>query len=191
MTGSSDIRQFDRFAPIYDLFMPNADPEVLAHGLALAERPVETGLDVAGGTGRAARALPEIDWTVVDASAEMLAGAAERHVPGVRGDAARLPVRTGSVDAVTIVDALHHVGQPRAAIAEVARVLAPGGVVVIREFDPGTLPGRLLVAGEHLIGFESTFFRPDELAGMLSDAGLSATVPERGFGYTVAGVSPA
>ncbi|MCL9813177.1 class I SAM-dependent methyltransferase [Natranaeroarchaeum aerophilus] len=190
MTGSSDVRHFDIFAGFYDLFMPKADPDVLSRGLALAEHEGTTGLDVGGGTGRAARAIPDMDWTVVDASGGMLAEAAAAGIPGVRGDAARLPVVDESVEAVTIVDALHHIGRSREAIAEAVRVLAPGGVLVIREFDPTTIRGRALVAGEHLIGFDSTFFGPDELAGMLDDAGLQVSVPERGFGYTVAGVKP-
>ncbi len=190
MSGSSDVRYFDLFARFYDLFMPDADPTVLRRGLDLGTREIEIGLDVGGGTGRAARAVPGVDWTVVDASADMLAQAAERDIPGIRGDAIRLPVADGSVDAVTIVDALHHIGRPREAIAEAARVLAPGGVLVIRDFDPNTVLGRLLVTGEHLIGFESTFFGADELAGILGDAGLSPSVPERGFGYTAVGVNP-
>ncbi len=190
MAGSSDVGHFDVFAGFYDLFMPEADPDVLSRGLALAEREITTGLDVGGGTGRAARALPDVDWTVVDPSAAMLAEAADAGIPGVRGDAARLPVADGAVDVVTIVDALHHIGRPQEAIAEVVRVLAPGGVLVIREFNPNTVRGRLLVTGEHLIGFDSTFFGPDELARMLDDAGLDVSVPERGFGYTVSGVKP-
>jgi len=190
MSGSSDVRYFDLFARVYDLFMPDADPAVLRRGLDLGTREIEIGLDIGGGTGRAARAVPGVDWTVVDASAEMLAQAVERDIPGIRSDAVRLPVADESVDAVTIVDALHHIGRPREAIAEAARVLAPGGVLVIRDFDPNTVLGRFLVAGEHLIGFESTFFGADELAGILGDVGLSPTVPERGFDYTVVGVKP-
>ncbi len=191
MAGHGDVRYFDLFAGLYDLFMPGADADVLARGLDHADRPVAVGLDVGGGTGRAARAIPAVDWTVLDASAAMLAEAAERGIAGVRGDAAQLPIESESVDAVTIVDALHHIGRPRAAIVEAARVLAPGGVLVIREFDPNTIRGRALVAGEHLVGFDSTFFGPDELAAMLGDAGLDASVPERGFGYTVVGIKPA
>ena len=190
MAGHGDVRHFDLFAGVYDLFMPEAPPDVLRRGLDLAERETATGLDVGGGTGRAARAIPDVDWTVVDASGAMLAEAAASGVPGVRGDAARLPITDESVDAVTIVDALHHIGRPREAIAEAVRVLAPGGVLVIREFDPNTIRGRALVAGEHLVGFDSTFFGPDELAAMVNDTGLDASVPERGFGYTVVGVKP-
>lgn len=185
-----DVDRFHRFARPYDLVMPAADRAVLDSGLALAERPLVRGLDVGGGTGRAVRALPGIDWTVVDAAAGMLGVARERGLAVLRADAARLPVSTGSVDAVTIVDALHHFGDPTGAIAEAARVLAPGGVLVVREFDPTTLRGRALVAAERLVGFDSQFWPPGRLAERLAGAGLEPAITEEGFGYTVAGVHP-
>jgi demethylmenaquinone methyltransferase/2-methoxy-6-polyprenyl-1,4-benzoquinol methylase len=185
-----DVGPFDRLAPLYDAFMPATDAGAIRAGLALAERPLVRGLDVAGGSGRASRALPEVEWTVVDAAPGMLRRARAAGVAGVRGDAARLPARTGSVDAVVVLDALHHVADRRAAVAEAARVLRPGGVLVVREFDPLTVRGHALVAAERLVGFDSAFWPPDRLADAVRDAGLAVSVPERGFTYTVAGVAP-
>jgi demethylmenaquinone methyltransferase/2-methoxy-6-polyprenyl-1,4-benzoquinol methylase len=151
-------------------------------------------LDLAGGTGRAARAVtapadraagPET--VVVDASRAMLAHAAERGTPAVRGDAGRLPFRDESVDAVVVLDALHHLPEQAAALAAVARVLRPGGVLVIREFDPRTLRGRALVAAEAAVGFRSTFRGPDEWAAACEDVALSASILDRGFAFTVVG----
>jgi SAM-dependent methyltransferase len=48
-------------------------------------------------------------------------------------DALRLPLRAGSVDAVTGVDVLHHLGSPAAFFQECARVLTPGGQLVFIE----------------------------------------------------------
>jgi demethylmenaquinone methyltransferase/2-methoxy-6-polyprenyl-1,4-benzoquinol methylase len=189
-----DVPYFDRFARLYDLVMPAAKPSDLAPGLASAERPVERVLDVGGGTGRAARALTDTGLdrspVVVDASAGMLAEARERGLRVVRADAGTLPVPDASVDAVFVVDALHHFPNGRAAVDEAARVLRPGGVLVVREFDPGTIRGRLLVAAEHAIGFQSTFFGADELADVLARSGLPSRVLESGFTYTVVGVKP-
>jgi demethylmenaquinone methyltransferase/2-methoxy-6-polyprenyl-1,4-benzoquinol methylase len=191
MHGRGDHRFFDAVARLYDAAMPPADAGALGRGLALAERPLERLLDVAGGTGRAAVAVDADRRVVVDRSAGMLARARERPgVKAVRGDAERLPVRDASVDAVTVVDALHHVPDRGAALREAARVLAPGGVLVVREFDPTTLRGRALVGAERLAGFDSAFVAPDDLAAAVDAVGLSATVVERGFGYTVAGVAP-
>lgn len=190
MRSIGDVGRFDRFARLYHAVMPAAKAAELAAGLALADRPVERGLDVGGGTGRGASAVEGVDWTVVDAAAGMLREARGAGHRTVRGDAARLPVRDASVDAVMVVDALHHVADQAGALREAARVLRPGGVLVVREFDPGTLLGRALVLAERAVLFDSTFHRPDDLATMVEAAGLRARVPDRGFGYTVAGVKP-
>lgn len=191
-----DVPYFDRFAPVYDLAMPEADASDLDLGLGGAEIPVERVLDVGGGTGRAARAFADsavagdASVVVVDASRGMLAEARVRGQSVLQADAARLPVPDESVDAVTVVDALHHFPDATVAIREAARVLRPGGVLVVRDFDPETLRGRLLVAGEHLIGFQSTFYGAEDLASELASAGLDARVVDGGFAYTVAGVKP-
>jgi len=188
MHGPGDVRFFDRFASAYDLLMPPANGDALAAGLQFANRPVERLLDVAGGSGRATVALDVSERVVVDLSGPMLRRARERGLDCVRGDAGRLPVRDDAVDAVTVVDALHHLPDPRAAVVEAARVLRPGGVLVIREFDPSTLLGRVVAASEDLVGFDSAFATPGELARFLESAGYSARIVETGFGYTVAGV---
>ncbi|WP_251342859.1 class I SAM-dependent methyltransferase [Haloplanus halophilus] len=224
MHGSGDVRFFDRVATLYDRLAPATDPEPLWAGLARADRPVERVLDLAGGTGRAARAVsePGTGWRapetlVVDASRPMLRRAARRGSAAVQADAGRLPLRgeavdsegDGShradgeavdsegpeppradgeaVDAVVVLDALHHLPDPGAALSEAARVLRPGGVLVIREFDPGTVRGRALVAAERLVGFDSTFRGPDATASAVAAAGLTPSVLDRGFAYTVVG----
>jgi len=194
MHGPGDVRFFDRVASLYDRLAPVTDPEPLWAGLARADRPVERVLDLAGGTGRAARAIaapvgpgraPEA--FVIDASRAMLGRAADRGTAAVQGDAGRLPIRDAAVDAVVVLDALHHLPDPESALAEATRVLRPGGVLVIREFDPATLRGRALVAAERAVGFDSTFRGPDEWATAVSTAGLASTVLDRGFAFTVAG----
>ena len=189
MHGLGDVRFFDLTAPLYDRVMPPANGEALAAGLDHATRPIARLLDVGGGSGRAAAALTGPEITVVDASLGMLSRARDgRGLSGVAGDAGRLPVRDASVDAVTIVDALHHLPDQEAAIREAARALAPGGALVVREFDPEHPLGRALVAAEHAIGMASRFRTPAALAAAFDDAGLDPRIVDRGFGYTVAGV---
>ena len=77
--------------------------------------------------------------------------AAQRVEPGaspvslVRADAARLPFATASIDAVHAGAALHCWPSPSAALAEISRVLRPGGVFVASTFlDPTAPLGELL-----------------------------------------------
>ncbi|MFC6862558.1 class I SAM-dependent methyltransferase [Halomicroarcula sp. GCM10025817] len=183
----ADVDRFDRFARAYDLVMPRARVSKLRAGLAVADREIVRALDVGGGPGRAVRRLDVPERTVVDAAPGMIARARENGVAGVVGDATRLPVRTAAVDAVFVVDALHHIRDVDAVFAEAARVLRPGGVLVVREFDPTTVRGRGLVAAERLVGFDSAFYTPSDLTAAMSAAGLTPAVVERGFAYTVAG----
>ncbi|MFB6227333.1 MAG: class I SAM-dependent methyltransferase [Halobacteriales archaeon] len=184
-----DLPYFDRMAPVYDLFMPSASAETFATAFDRADRPIERVLDVGGGTGRAARAVDAPRRIVLDASAGMLA-----RVPGeveaVRGDAREPPFRAESVDAALIVDAFHHLPESQQVLDTIATLLRPGGVLVIAEFDPSTVRGRVLAAGEHLIGMESRFYTPTELVMALSETGLRTAIIDSGFGYAVAATKP-
>lgn len=184
-----DVSRFDRFAPLYDLVMPSADAESLAAGLSLAERPLGRVVDVAGGSGRGVRAVGAPERFVVDAAGGMLRQARGHGLTVVRGDAGSLPLRDDCADAVLIVDALHHLPDRGDAVAAAARLLRPGGVLVVADFDPTTVRGRTLVAAEHLVGFRSRFETPERLRRRMSEAGLDASVVESGFGYVVAGVA--
>lgn len=182
-----DIALFDRAAPVYDYLLFSADADVLVSALDRADRPITRVLDVGGGTGRGVRAVDAPERIVLDPSTRMLSRARAHGLAAVRGDGSRLPVATESVDAVLVVDALHHIVDQRGVFEEARRVLRPGGVLAIVEFDPTTVPGRLLVAAEHLVGFDSTFHPPDRLREAIATAGFDAAVVDRGFGYTVVG----
>lgn len=192
--GSGDVAFFDRIARLYDAVMPSADGRAFTAAFRFADRPVRRVLDVAGGTGRAARAVRAVaddtEVTVCDASRGMLTRAAASGFGAVQGDATRLPVRSASVDSVVIADALHHLPAPATALAEFVRVCAPGGVVVVREFDPETAPGWLLSQAERAVGMESAFLPPDATVRALRDAGARAYTLSAGFEYTVVGVRP-
>jgi demethylmenaquinone methyltransferase/2-methoxy-6-polyprenyl-1,4-benzoquinol methylase len=198
--GPGDVRFFDRVAPLYDRLMPAARAGPLRDALAVSRRPVSTVLDVAGGTGRAARTLLDLVGesdaggrprvVVVDRSRGMLRVARSRGHECVVGNATRLPIEDDAVDAVTVVDALHHVRDQRALVHEARRVVAPGGVVVVADFDPTTLRGRALTALEGVVGFDSTFSTPDDLARFLEREGMTGRVVATGFGYVVVGRVP-
>jgi ubiquinone/menaquinone biosynthesis C-methylase UbiE len=97
-------------------------------------------LDVATGTGRLARLLASLGHVVIaiDASAEMLRMGRRRDlaVSYALGDLGRLPFRDGSLDVVTCGLALTHVADLGPPIAEMARVVRPGGHVLLSDIHP-------------------------------------------------------
>jgi ubiquinone/menaquinone biosynthesis C-methylase UbiE len=185
-----DVWQFEWVAPLYDRFIPPVDPSTFDRAFELAGRPIERVLDVGGGTGRGARVVTAPRRVVVDPASRMTNRARDHELEAVRADGSRLPIRETSVDAVLIVDALHHIADRRGALAEAYRVLRPGGVLIVVEFDPSTVRGRLLVAGEGLLGFDSTFEPPASLRERLGEAGFEVAIPDRGFDYTAVGQKP-
>lgn len=155
---------YDRSAPSYDRikdFDLDDDADYLGRPLAerLAGRPDARVLDVATGTGRLPLTLlaqPEFQGRIValDASRAMLDLAQIKLAPyGDRvtllcRDAAPLPFPDGHFDAVTCIEALEFLPDPDAALREMARVLRPGGTLLIsprvgvdRLYFPGRAPG--------------------------------------------------
>lgn len=188
--NAGDVEQFEWVAPLYDYVTPEVDGSTLEAGLELADRPNERVLDVGGGTGRAARAVPAAQRIVADPALGMLAKARDHDVEVVRADGASLPLEADCIDAVLVVDALHHVADRRGVLRDAHRVLRPGGALVVVEFDPTTLRGRLLAAAEHLAGFDSTFHPPGHLRDDMERSGFDTTITDRGVTYTVTGVTP-
>lgn len=142
-------RIFDRVAHFYDTDWLQRALYTAVQDRALAELRVwqpRSVLDVGCGTGIFAARLDRVlgpDRVVgCDLSAGMLAEAAgrSREVGWVRGDSARLPLRSGTVDAVVCTQAFHFFDQP-AAWAEFRRVLAPGGHALVGMIHPRTAAG--------------------------------------------------
>jgi SAM-dependent methyltransferase len=110
----------------------------------------------------------------VDRSAPVLARAralaARRRVSNVvwkRGELERLPVRDASVDVALLSQALHHAASPGKALTEAARILVPGGrllVLDLREHDQAWVRDRL---GDRWLGFSDT-----QLRDLLAEARL-------------------
>jgi SAM-dependent methyltransferase len=150
---------YSRWAEHYDGPNPAiAREQPIVHGL-LADLPPGRALDAACGTGRHAAKLLELGHQVVgvDATAAMLS-LARKKVPGVDfrvGRLEELPVRDATVDLLTCALALSHLDDLRPAISEFARVLRPGGAVIISDIHPqatatgsiAAFPGRDLTRG--------------------------------------------
>jgi len=138
------VTHFDALAPDYDRLRPaGVGWRELAGRMLAALDGATRLLDVGCGTGRfavlASERLGARVWGV-DASAEMLREAKAR--PGAAGvgwrqaEATRLPFRDGWFDGVHTHLVLHLVGDVPAAVAEMARVLQPGGRLAIGTFAP-------------------------------------------------------
>jgi len=124
-------------------------PEKEVEAAILARLPQSIGalLDIGTGTGRMLELLgPRAGRAFgVDVSPDMLAIARDR-LAGVAnaqvrlGDLYRLPFGDDAgFDAVLFHQVLHYLDDPGAAVAEAARVMAPGGVLLIADFAPHEL----------------------------------------------------
>jgi demethylmenaquinone methyltransferase/2-methoxy-6-polyprenyl-1,4-benzoquinol methylase len=106
-------------------------------------------LDVATGTGLVAAELLRQGFKVtgVDLSPEMLAVARRRfgdQVELIQASAEALPLASASVDHLTVAYPLRYVTDPAATLAELARVVGPGGVVASLEMGVPQGPARPL-----------------------------------------------
>ena len=95
-------------------------------------------LDIASGDGVLAELLaPHAGrYVCIDASPRVVAAAAERlrrfgNVEVREGDMHALPLEEGSFDLVVLMHALTYAGKPAQAVAEAARVLRPGGLLLL------------------------------------------------------------
>jgi len=106
---------------------------------AVAPVAGERILDVAAGTGTSSAALARSGARVValDFSAGMVAEGRRKHkkIEFVEADAEKLPFGDNEFDAVSISFGLRNVANPKAALAEMYRVLKPGGRLVVCEFS--------------------------------------------------------
>ena len=88
-------------------------------------------LDVGGGNGRWRRLLGDVgDYTVVDVATPDPASL-EPGITHVVADASALPFADSAFGLVLMIEMLQYVGEPATAVAEAARVLAPGGALVV------------------------------------------------------------
>jgi ubiquinone/menaquinone biosynthesis C-methylase UbiE len=184
MSGSKaeTRRWFDRRARTYEggVTARWRDPLQRASLQALELFPADRLLDVGCGTGAASRAAAEMGAAVVgvDLSPEMvkeamtLAGPRENLAFDV-ADVEHLPFPDGRFTAVLCSNAFHHYPDPAGAVAEMSRVLAPGGRLAIGDATSDLRAAR--IADRFLRWFEPghvRLYRSAELGAFVQDAGL-------------------
>ncbi len=139
--------EFTQWSESYDrcilqrlLFAPSHRAILRRVRASYGDRPLRI-LDVGCGTGvfaeRIRSAHPNASVWGVDLVAGMLAGGADRwarhsgSVQPVQGDSERLPFAAGSFDVVTCANSFHHYPNQDRAVAEMHRVLRPGGRMML------------------------------------------------------------
>jgi SAM-dependent methyltransferase len=90
-------------------------------------------------------------------------------VPLLRFDAAAMPFSARSFDVVVLFEALYYLPRPRSFLAECARLLRPGGQVVIATVNPEW-------RGFHPSPFAQHYFSAAELCELLSSVGFAVEV---------------
>ena len=138
--------------------------------------PLDSMLDLGTGTGRILQLFAHLyrRGTGIDASRDMLSVARSNmdreqisHASMRHADILNLPLERGTFDLVMIHQVLHFLDDPEEAIAGAARMLSPGGRILIVDFAPHDLD---YLQSEHAhlrLGFNR-----DVLGGWLAEAGL-------------------
>ncbi len=119
---------------------------------AVAPRPGMRVLDLAAGTGWSSRPLADAGALVVPADLSFgMIREGRKHspdLPFVNADALMLPFADAAFDAVTISYGIRNVEDTASALAEMRRVVRPGGTLVVLEFSrPTWTPFRALYTG--------------------------------------------
>ena len=149
---------------------------------ALGDQPLGRLVDIGTGTGRMIQLFAgQADGAIgIDKSSEMLRlarvklEAADVQASLRQGDMYALPLPDGSADVVLLHQVLHYAHAPAQAIGEAARLLSPGGRLLIVDFAPH---GReeLRERAQHVrLGFSD-----DAMLGWISTAGLQGEVVEQ------------
>jgi ubiquinone/menaquinone biosynthesis C-methylase UbiE/DNA-binding MarR family transcriptional regulator len=157
---SSSAGQWDRLRD--ELFGDRFHLSALA---ALADASWVVG-DLGCGTGQVTAAfVPFVSRVIaVDSSAAMLQ-AARKRLHGVdnvdlrRGELEGLPIDDARLDAATLMLVLHHVPEPEKALAEVGRVLKPGGRILLVDMLPHDRENYRQQMGHVWLGFADDHVR--------------------------------
>ena len=172
---------FARLAPKWDELRSLHVPEAIVERAVLetlGPRPVRSLIDLGTGTGRMLGLLsPRAERaTGLDSSHAMLSVArANLERQGLnrielrQGDIHAPPFPRASFDLVVVHQVLHYLDDPARALREAARLVAPGGRLLVVDFAPHDLEFLRESQAHRRLGFAA-----EQVAGWLAEAGLGA-----------------
>ena len=191
---------FDRISPVYDtmnrLMTAGLDRRWRRLTVGAVVRPGDRVLDACCGTGDLALEAQRAGGRVtgVDFSERMLERARRKSaaIEWVRGDVLALPFPDGSFDSVTVGFGIRNVAELPAGLAELARVLRPGGQLgclditrprgVLRPFFALWFDGLVPLAGKLLPGGSAYTYLPASVRRFPGPEDLAEAMS--GEGYT-------
>jgi len=126
-------------------------------------------LDLGGGRKRGSFRQPDATaWVVLDTE--------ERFHPHILGDAQNIPVKSKAVDCVKCTELLEHVECPEKVLDEIARILKPGGTLIL------STPFSFGIHGDP---YDFQRFTGEKLRRMLKDNFQILTLKKQGLYFTV------
>ncbi len=172
---------FDEIAGRYgSLTQPGGGWQALAAALA-AGFSGQTVADIGCGEGDLTMLLARFVKRVVavDISAQMLRVVQERsaeagvsrRVSVEKGDLEKLPLDTGSIDSAFVSQVLHHAARPGKGLTEAARILKPGGRLILLDLAQHDQEWVRTEWADQWLGFEER-----ELRGWLAETGLKMEI---------------
>jgi ArsR family transcriptional regulator len=186
-------RNAARWDEIRSLYVSETDVEaaILA---AAGKGPFKRLIDLGSGSGRMLTLLSPLTKSAIglDLSQQMLniarnhaAEAGLSHIELRHGDIFDTRLPAGHADLVVVHQVLHYLSDPAAAVAEAARLVAPGGRLLIVDFAPHRLEFLRELHQHRRLGFSD-----EEMGRWLAGAGLEpaalkALPPATGEGLTV------
>lgn len=193
------IREFTKAAKVYEsghagIYEMCKDdyPQMLAE---LEREPFADVLDVGCGTGEVIELLHEkyhdAHYVGLDLTPDMIAVAQAKSLNGcefVVGDAEDLPFPANSFDVVLSSNSFHHYPNPEKFFAGVARVLRPGGRLILRDYTANDFAVWLMNTFElplaRLAGHGDVhILKQSEFRAMAEEAGLSVLAMEAQKGW--------
>lgn len=179
---------FERFAEDYDRWFKEHCAEYraeIARIRRLLPRPDSRAVEVGVGSGRFA--VPLGIPLGIEPSCALGRMARERGVGVIRGRAESLPLRDGSCSSALMVTVICFLDDPARAFAEIHRILAPGGTLVLGFLErEGEVAWRYLHEKEkHRFLSCARFYSTGEVRELLGRTGLCVTEVDARAGFAV------